>query len=175
MNKTKISLLLLLMMSAFTLHAQFSVKGRITDENKNPVAKASISLSQKLKSFNASTNDEGFFEISNLVNGKYEIVITAIGFERQVELVTINGSDTELNFSLTISSSQLQKVEVIGRAARKYNSDYSFGATRTAILNKDLPQAIGTVTKELIADRQAFQLADAVKIIPGVIPSSFYN
>ncbi|THU40252.1 TonB-dependent siderophore receptor [Niastella caeni] len=70
---------------------------------------------------------------------------------------------------------QLQTVEVIGRNAQKYNSDYSFSATRTAILNKELPQSIGTVTKELITDRQAFQLADAVKIIPGVIPSSFYN
>jgi iron complex outermembrane receptor protein len=69
----------------------------------------------------------------------------------------------------------LQTVEVVGRSAQKYNSDYSFSATKTAILNKDLPQSIGTVTKELITDRQAFQLADAVKIVPGVIPSSFYN
>ncbi|MCS3800674.1 TonB-dependent siderophore receptor [Niastella sp. OAS944] len=69
----------------------------------------------------------------------------------------------------------LQTVEVIGRSTQKYNSDYSFSATKTAILNKDLPQAIGTVTKELITDRQAFQLADAVKIVPGVIPSSYYN
>jgi iron complex outermembrane recepter protein len=69
----------------------------------------------------------------------------------------------------------LQTVEVVGRSAQKYNSDYSFSATKTAILNKDLPQSIGTVTKELITDRQAFQLADAVKIVPGVIPSSYYN
>lgn len=69
----------------------------------------------------------------------------------------------------------LQTVEVVGRSAQKYSSDYSFSATKTAILNKDLPQAIGTVTKELITDRQAFQLADAVKIVPGVIPSSYYN
>ena len=27
----------------------------------------------------------------------------------------------------------------------------------------------------MITDRQAFQLADAVKIVPGVVPSSFYN
>ncbi|MBS0030108.1 TonB-dependent siderophore receptor [Chitinophaga sp. 22321] len=73
------------------------------------------------------------------------------------------------------TSAQLQAVEVTGRTAKKYDSEYSFSATRTAILNRELPQAIGTVTKELIKDRQAFQLADAVKVIPGVIPSSFYN
>jgi iron complex outermembrane receptor protein len=72
-------------------------------------------------------------------------------------------------------TSQLQLIEIIGRTAKKYNSDYSFGATRTATLNKDIPQSITTITKELIADRQAFQLADAVKIASGVIPSSYYN
>jgi iron complex outermembrane receptor protein len=71
--------------------------------------------------------------------------------------------------------SQLQLVEITGRVERKYNSDYSFSATKTAVLNKDIPQAISTVTKELIADRQAFHLADAVKMASGVIPSSYYN
>ncbi|HEY0608885.1 MAG TPA: TonB-dependent receptor [Chitinophaga sp.] len=72
-------------------------------------------------------------------------------------------------------SAQLQLVEITGRVARKYNSDYSFSATRTATLNKDIPQSISTITKELIADRQAFQLSDAVRMASGVTPSSYYN
>ena len=72
-------------------------------------------------------------------------------------------------------SAQLQLVEITGRVTRKYNSDYSFGATRTATLNKDIPQSISTITKELVTDRQAFQLSDAVKMASGVIPSSYYN
>ncbi|WP_089837024.1 TonB-dependent siderophore receptor [Chitinophaga filiformis] len=79
------------------------------------------------------------------------------------------------NDSNRLKPEQLQAVEVMGRSAKKYNSDYSFSATRTAMLNKEVPQSIGTVTKEIMKDRQAFQLADAVKIVPGVIPSSFYN
>jgi len=58
---------------------------------------------------------------------------------------------------------------------KKYNSDYSFAATKTASLNKDIPQSISTVTKELIADKGAFYLADAVKMSSGVIPASYYN
>jgi iron complex outermembrane receptor protein len=69
----------------------------------------------------------------------------------------------------------LQTVEVIGSHARKYFSDYSFSATKTATLNKDIPQAIATVSKELMADRQAFTLGDAVKQVTGVSQSSFYN
>lgn len=70
---------------------------------------------------------------------------------------------------------ELQAVEVIGRIDRDYTSDYSFSATRSAIRNQELPQSLSTITKELIADRQAFQLADAVRNVSGVAPSSFYN
>ena len=70
---------------------------------------------------------------------------------------------------------ELQTVEIVGRSTRKYNSDYSFGATKTATLNKDIPQSISTVTKELIADKAAIYLADAVKMTSGVIPASYYN
>lgn len=70
---------------------------------------------------------------------------------------------------------ELQTVEIIGRASKKYNSDYSFSATKIASLNKDIPQAISTITKELIADKGAFYLADAVKMASGVIPASYYN
>lgn len=70
---------------------------------------------------------------------------------------------------------ELQTVEIVGRSTKKYNSDYSFAATKTAALNKDIPQSISTVTKELIADKAAFYLADAVKMTSGVIPASYYN
>lgn len=74
-----------------------------------------------------------------------------------------------------LQQNELQTVEIIGRSTRKYNSDYSFSATKTASLNKDIPQSISTITKELIADKGAFYLADAVKMASGVIPSSYYN
>ncbi|OXB25081.1 TonB-dependent siderophore receptor [Flavobacterium tructae] len=70
---------------------------------------------------------------------------------------------------------QLQTVEIIGRSTKKYNSDYSFAATKIAALNKDIPQSISTITKELIADKGAIYLADAVKMASGVIPASYYN
>lgn len=88
----------------------------------------------------------------------------------QLVLIAVAGQAQEIS-----DSAELQLVEITGRVARKYNSDYSFGATRTASLNKDIPQSISTITKELITDRQAFQLSDAVKMSSGVIPSSYYN
>lgn len=77
--------------------------------------------------------------------------------------------------SVKMARNELQTVEIVGRSTKKYNSDYSFAASKTAALNKDIPQSISTITKELIADKGAFYLADAVKMASGVIPASYYN
>ncbi|CAA9194615.1 TonB-dependent siderophore receptor [Flavobacterium collinsii] len=90
----------------------------------------------------------------------------------QSQTVNKKASDTISNKT---ERTELQTVEIIGRSTKKYNSDYSFAATKTAALNKDIPQSIATITKELIADKGAIYLADAVKMASGVIPASYYN
>ncbi len=77
--------------------------------------------------------------------------------------------------ALIESSELLQSVEVIGRRRKDYNSDYSFSGSKVAILNKELPQSVSTVTKELLSDRQAFQLVDAVKTVSNVAATGIYN
>ncbi|WP_343639994.1 TonB-dependent siderophore receptor [Chryseobacterium sp.] len=72
-------------------------------------------------------------------------------------------------------SKVVQTVEVIGRKSKDYTSEYSFAATKIAMKNKDLPLTLNTVTKELITDRQAFQLGDVMKNVNGISPSSYYN
>lgn len=72
-------------------------------------------------------------------------------------------------------SATIQTVEIIGRKSKDYTSDYSFVATKIAMKNKDLPLTLNTVTKELMNDRQAFQLGDVMKNVSGVSPSSYYN
>lgn len=156
---------------AFSQHV---LKGLIKNENNQPVAGASVTFQQKSGAQATVTDSAGYYAVGNLAAGKAEVTVSAIGYEPAHEWLSIS-RNAEHNVILLSKSAQLQAVEVLGRSVKKYNSDYSFSATRTAILNKELPQSIGTVTKEIIKDRQAFQLADAVKVIPGVIPTSFYN
>lgn len=157
--------------------AQSNFSGTVQSENKEAVASATITF--KSKSFNKTINSaaDGVFNFTDLTKGNYALTVTAVGYETFSDLVNIDGKANINDYKVVLISiiTQLQTVEVTGRSSRKYNSDYSFSATKTATLTKDIPQSIGTVTKELIADRQAFQLADAVKIIPGVIPNSYYN
>ncbi|MFH6936899.1 TonB-dependent siderophore receptor [Flavobacterium sp. FlaQc-30] len=92
-----------------------------------------------------------------------------------IQSQTVNRRSKDTIAKDSIKRNELQTVEIVGRSTKKYNSDYSFAATKIAALNKDIPQSISTITKELIADKAAFYLADAVKMSSGVIPASYYN
>lgn len=157
--------ILLFLLSSAYLQAQ-TITGKVTDATTNiNVVGASVKLLGTEKG--TLTDAEGKFSLE----GTGTIRVSFVGYKTY----EIKAKDNFLAIELNPQTTDLQAVEVVGRAAKDYNSDYSFSATRIAALNKDIPQSISTVTKELMTDRQAFHLADAVKIASGVTPSSFYN
>jgi iron complex outermembrane receptor protein len=164
-------LTLFLFISTFS-YAQNVIKGTITENGKIPVVGATVKLSTSSETKNTLSDINGVFEFADLSGSTYKLTVSSIGFETYS--MDVSGNQV-LKINLKTTETMLQDVEVLGRARKDYNSDYSFSATKIAIKNKELPQALSTVTKELIADRGAFQLADAVKIASGVSPSSFYN
>lgn len=160
--------LLAFLFSITVLHQAHSqtITGKITDSTtKDAVVGASIKLLNTGKE--TTTNQDGNFSLEG--NGVLEISFS--GYKTQ----QIDATNAFLTIELETTLNELQTVEIVGRSVKKYNSDYSFAATKTASLNKDIPQSISTVTKELIADKGAFYLADAVKMASGVIPASYYN
>jgi iron complex outermembrane receptor protein len=174
--KSIIPIFVMLLLSIYA-HAQLTIKGSIQSENKEFISNASITLKNRSVTKTVLSDAFGKYSITGLAKGFYIITINYVGFETFEDQLFLDENSTNIPFKVILiqKSNYLQSVEVVGRNVRKYNSDYSFGATKTAMQIKDIPLSIGTVTKELIADRQAFQLADAIKIIPGVVPSSFYN
>jgi iron complex outermembrane receptor protein len=171
-----LSTILYFLLTSLVAYAQQPVPGKVITESGEPVQGATIFFKSKQESNSTVTNEAGEFTISVREKVSYGLRVNHVGFEPFSDswLAPANLGDT-IKITLLKHTQHLQAVEVIGRNIKKYNSDYSFGATRTATLNKDIPQSISTITKELVEDRQAFQLADAVKISSGVIPSSFYN
>jgi len=66
-------------------------------------------------------------------------------------------------------------VEVRGRIARSYKSDYSFMGTKTQTASIDIPQSISAIAKELIKDKMNFTLKDAASEVVGVNQYSGYD
>lgn len=161
----------------FALAAQTIIKGVVTDAEGAPLSLATLQLYQGGLVQQTSTTTDGSFQFDLSAEGNFRLHMSAAGFETRVEAYMFKLGDRYDLGTLALSPKihYLQAVEVIGREQTDYLSDYSFSATKVAIPNKQLPQALTAVTKELIADRQAFQLADAVKAVSGVSPSSVYN
>ena len=161
--------------SSGRVFGQSQLSGYLKDSKGLPVINMNVRLLSDTETQIELTDLDGKFEFKGLSGNKYKLLISSMSYqtvEQELDLSTIS---QPLNFILVSSGLNLQEVEVLGRARQDYTSEYSFSATKIAIPNKELPQSVGTVTKELIQDRQAFQLADAVKNVSGVIPSSFYN
>ncbi len=176
MKLFKSILIIALSFIGYTSLAQVQITGTVVDNKNNPIIGATISLKNTENTFGELSNETGQFEI-NAPSGKYNLEVRYLGFQAyKNNIETGDGTTFDIGtISLEEGTEQLQSVEVIGRARTDYNSDYSFSATKIAIKNKELPQAVATVTKELIEDRQAFQLPDAVKTVSGVSATGIYN
>jgi iron complex outermembrane recepter protein len=86
------------------------------------------------------------------------------------------GTAINLGFmQLQYHTAQLQDVEITGRIAQSYKSDYSFALTKTQSAVKDMPQSVSTVTKELMKDKMAMHLVEVLDDVPGVCRYSGFN
>lgn len=169
--------IVLLTVLAAPAWAQHTFSGKITTTNHQPLPGATIVLSNDQFTKTITSQADGSFSVDQLPYGDYTLTVTAVGHIPFTSKLTVDEALVKSGYQVKLlpHSKELQTVEVLGRQTTGYNSTYSFSATRMAALNKEIPQALTTVTKELMADRQAFQLADALKTASSVTPASYYN
>ncbi|MBO9564084.1 MAG: TonB-dependent receptor [Niastella sp.] len=165
------------MIARFISEAQVSFSGKIITSDNQPLEGATVVLKNNKDNMTTASNASGQFSFEGVTTGEHTLTVSAIGFGFYSRAIRVDDRLSKASYTVLLipESKELQTVEVTGRNSAGYNSAYSFSATKTAVLNKDIPQSIATVTKELISDRQAFSLADAIKTASGVTPASYYN
>jgi iron complex outermembrane receptor protein len=177
MTKTFYTLIFSLLLTVQAISQQ-TLTGSILSSDDSPLIGATILAKNSTGTEVGTTSDaEGNFSLSLTDPATYDLKIDYLGYSQSVIQVDATyGKDINLGSLFLIESNELlQTVEVVGRRRKDYNSDYSFSGSKVAILNKEMPQAISTVTKELLSDRQAFQLVDAVKTVSNVAATGIYN
>ncbi len=151
-----------------------SIAGTITDSRGAPLADINVSVAGT--TLGAATNADGFFQIIPVPAGTYTVVASGIGYKAQRRTVSlVDGATARVDFSFDESHILLPEVEVIGRRQTSYTSEYTFVATKTSASPLEVPQALSTVTKELIDDQQAFALPDITKNLSGVHQNTASN
>lgn len=155
------------------VNAQTTVQGTVLNENNQPLLGATVLLMQGK---GVTTDFEGKYSFYNISEGEYTVKVSYMGYGIEAKNITITRQESVVvDFALFPSAEKLQAVEITGRKATSYKNDVSYAATKTATAIKDIPQAVSYVTKELIADQQAYRVNDVVKNISGVNQFSYYD
>lgn len=152
-----------------------SISGRVSSADGAPLSFASVSLAKYGRPTMADAN--GHFQINHLPSLHDTLTISYVNevvYTKDIALS--NGEPLDLG-SITIKKGikSLQNVEIIGRQAGSYKSNYSFFAAKTELETIDIPQSVSTVTGELIYDKMEFTLKDAVTDVSGVAQYSGYD
>ncbi len=93
----------------FLSHAQFSLSGKITDANGNPLAGAHIQLGNT----NTFSDTNGNYSISDLKATEYRLFVSYLGFISFDETLNIT-ANKQLNISLEQDNSLLENIEIHG-------------------------------------------------------------
>lgn len=100
--------ILTLFMSWSSTYGQ-GIKGQITNEQNEPLPFATIFV--KETGTGTTTNVEGEFEIK-LGNGNYNLVFQYLGYETQVQKISVGDRMREVNVSLSKQTFELKEIEV---------------------------------------------------------------
>ncbi|RXP53636.1 TonB-dependent receptor [Lutibacter sp. HS1-25] len=131
--------------------AQQKISGIITDANNNPIANAAVYIEEIQKG--TSTNDKGFYEISNLPSQPIHLTVEYIGFETQARTIKLQQPETVLNFILKESVFKMEEIII----STPFNK-----------LQNENVMKVEKATIQQLKNKGAATLADGITTIPGV-------
>lgn len=126
-----------------------SLSGKIISKSKESVPFATIRL--KGTGYGCSSNEQGMYYL-HAPEGKYTLVVSAIGYETVEKAITLTAARQKMNIILTDAQVELNEVTVV-----------SNGVSR---INKSAYNAIAVDAKEL--QNSTKNLSDALATIPGM-------
>ena len=162
---------LLLLLSAPNLLAQtVTVAGRATDAQGAVVAGASVMLTNTTtRSAQAGqTGSDGTFQFSGLVTGRYVLEITATGFSRFTQELTLAAGAMNVDATLQIAP-LAEDVTVQGEAAAPRPT------TRMDLPIRDVPITVNAVQSQVIREQGVNDLVSALRNVSGVTPYTNYG
>lgn len=107
--------------------AQFSkqvIKGIVTDQQTLiPIIGATLTVVNSKPLNNGTSDDKGYFRISNLNPGRYDIKVTSIGYNDIIipNVVVTAGKEVELDVQLKTAFHGLQEVVISGKKIETLN------------------------------------------------------
>lgn len=147
---------LLISLSLFSQQAN-SLEGKVFDKDSMPVSNVSLRILNS--NTGATSNLQGFFSIPSLMNGRYQLEISAIGFTQQVKTVDITeGIKNPIIIYLEPSNNYLD--EIVVSAEKKEEK-----------LQK-IPFSVTALNARQVKDFRLWNLQEITAIVPNLYSSN---
>ena len=151
MDLKKSILLLICMSVTIKICAQNMISGKVRNERKETMAGVSIYISD-LKTA-TSTNDAGFYQITNLKSGSYLMEISQFGYKSVIKRINVS-NDTVVDFVMDDAVNEINEVIVTG-------------VSRSTELKLN-PVIVKTVDRNAMNQNSSTNLIDGLKNVPGI-------
>lgn len=139
---SKLIAVMIAVCTALSAQSNFAtLSGRIQDPSQAPVSGARITVSAKATAAvrRATTNDEGLFELPNLLPGGYSVQVSAPGFAEQAREVLLEvGQHMALDLALVLGQKH-ETLEIVEAADMLRTQDVSLGEVVEPKSIQDLP------------------------------------
>ena len=120
----KLNKILLLYISSFIfVFAQSKVDGRITDKKSGePLVGVNIFFSKT--TWGTTTDNNGFYSIKNIPYGKYEMIISMIGYELiKQDVIVFDNERISMNLRLVPEPIQMNEVIVTAKSNKRWKKN----------------------------------------------------
>lgn len=166
--KNLLPILTLFMLTNLALAQNGTVSGTVKDNNQAPLFGVNVSLKNTTKG--TQTNENGEFEISNLENGDYTLLISYLGFKtREIQLSVSNNQNKNLEtITLYEGNEILSEVIVNGERRNKFSRKKTAYVSKLPLKDIENTQVYSTVTNEILKSQIVTNFDDALKNATGV-------
>lgn len=159
----KISIIFLFLVASVTYLAAQTIKGKVLDENGEPVAGATVIINETKKG--ASTDIEGKFRFKDVKKDEVTLTVRFVGYNSQSKKLILSGDEAHVTFNLE-PNTNLSEVEVFGE---RYKQPEKLDAiTRMPLRPSEQIQSISVISDKVIAEQGVLTITDAVRNVPGV-------
>jgi iron complex outermembrane recepter protein len=158
MNSKKISMLIAMVMvlvaTGIAQQPAGNIRGKIITADNKPAEGVTILVKNTAK--NAIADNNGAFEIKNVLPGNYTLLVSLIGYKDAEQEITVeNGKGPTVSLQLTLSNKELNEV-VVTANKNSFKTNRVSGSLRLQSPILEIPQNIQVVTAKLINNQQIF-------------------
>ena len=166
--KNLLPILTLFLLTNLALAQNGTLSGTVKDNNQAPLIGVNVSLKNTTKG--TQTDEKGEFEISNLENGDYTLLISYLGFKtREVQLSVSNNQNKNLEtITLYEGNEILSEVIVEGERRNKFSRKKTAYVSKLPLKDIENTQVYSTVTNEILKSQIVTNFDDALKNATGV-------